>query len=96
MSISSLYNQLKYYIKHGSRDEAYYYEYNKTPSNPEQEAALIEDYYSIKYMNYSIANFCQECLSENIEDCYSCEHYPIDEQIQTFETITNKILEKYN
>lgn len=85
MSVSSLYNQFIAFLKYGSRNFAYYYSIDKISYNPEQEAAIIEDYFYLKFLNRDISNIY----------CSDCQDYKKEEVIKNLETIVKKILKKY-
>ena len=86
MTFSSLYNQFFAYLKHGSRNFAYYYNISEENYNPEQEASIIEDYFFLKLMNGNIIQ----------TSCYDCDVYEKEELVNILEIKKSKILEKYN
>lgn len=87
MTASSLYNQLAAFLKHGSRNYAYYYSLGSLENlNAEQEASIIEDYYLLKYQNASISDL----------NCLDCAEYPSDEVLEALELIANLILKRHN
>ena len=86
MSFSAVYHQFTSFLKYGSRNYAYHYSLddNIEDLNPEQEASIIQDFYSLAFQNLSRLVLCKDCPD------------PIDKT--TFEKMKNKaekIIEKY-
>jgi hypothetical protein len=85
-TVRSLSSQFKAFLTTGSRGSAYYYHLLGDDSyNIEQEASIIEDYYNLKYLNFSVEH----------SNCLDCEELSLEEIIHILEEKKNVLLEKY-
>ncbi|MSS74497.1 hypothetical protein EXS72_02550 [Candidatus Pacearchaeota archaeon] len=87
MDIEALYYQFISFLKYGSRNYAYIYSINQSIDslNVEQEAELVDDYFSLKYET-----------EEFYIRCIDCENLSIEEIIPIYDIKVKEIFARYD
>ena len=87
MDIEALYYQFISFLKYGSRNYAYLYSINQSIESlhVEQEAELVDDYFSLKYEPGKFYIFCTDC-----------ENLSIDDLIPIYDVKVKEIFDRYD